>query len=316
MAQAVFSTGTIHRTATMWSDLPENILLPPIELSGRKHYDEADIASLAAEIFARGQDTPAKVRKNDSGKPILVYGRRRYLAVKYINEHLLAPGDEKRELECTYERDMTDEQALIAAIAENFKRKDVNDMDHAANIERLMKFSKKSVEYVAGIYFPEAKSGKEKADALRWVRERAGLIELAPEAAAAVRDGRAEITAAVELSKLPKDVQRKAVAETTSTVAGKARIKVKDVQKYKPAPVPRKPVAKTNRPDPADVPFEVPVKLAPLPSNPVLAAAETMGRALDVWLTDATAPAEKALIAAHKAYRALVPLQQAVGKAA
>ena len=60
-----------------------------------------------------------------------------------------------------------------------------------------------------------------------------------------------------------------------------------------------------------------PAKTAPAPkvTSSVYDAAETLARAVDVWLEDATSKAEKDLVAAHKAYRTLVPIKKA-GKAA
>jgi len=294
-AQSVFSTKKITRSVTLWAAYPEDIILPPVSLSGRKGYSDADIAALAADIHKNEQHQPAKVRKNEQGLPVLVYGRRRYLAVKYINDHLLGPNEPKVKLECNYESKMTDTEALIAAISENRFRKDVNDMDHCHNINQLLK-RKQTMEDIAQIYFPEATDEKEKADGLRWVRERAKLIELAPEAVEAVREGRAKITTAVKLAKLSPDDQRKALAENKSTLAGKARIKVKDVAKRNG----KKPVAVAK-----------PTGPAPKVPSSVYEAAEEMACALDVWETDATEKAQKAVLAAHKAYRKLVPFRNA-----
>jgi ParB-like chromosome segregation protein Spo0J len=305
MAQAVFSTEAIKRSVSLYAASTKDIILPPLALSGRKDYAEADIASLAADIHKRGQDTPVMVRKNDAGLPVLVYGRRRFLAVKYLNEKLRGPQDKEVQLQCKYESSMSDEEALIAAISENRFRKDVNDMDHCHNIAGLMKRYKFTVEDVADIYFPEAADGKAKTDAARWVRERASLAELAPEAAQAVRDGEIKITSAKQLAKMPKDEQRKVIA-AKSTVAGKSRVKVADVKKAKPAPAPAK-----------KQPASAPTPIVPVAkSSTVLEAAETMARALDAWITDATDKAEKAVLTAHKQYRALVPFAEAVGKAA
>jgi ParB-like chromosome segregation protein Spo0J len=289
MAQ-VFSNDTTKRsTDNLFVELPENIVLPPLALSGRKDYHEPDIASLAADIFKHGQNTPALCRKNDAGLPVLVYGRRRYLAIKHINEHLVGDG-KKFQLQFKYES-MTDEQALIAAIAENRFRKDVNPMDHCHNITQLAKRCKLTYEQIAEIYFPEAETEKAKADALRWVRERAVLSQLAPEAAEAVRNDEMKITTATQMAKLPHEEQRKAVAEKT-VLAGKARIKVAAVKAHRPAPVHRK---KTQVAD--SKPDKKVVRL--------LAASESMARAIDRFLEKATKRAEGQLVKAYKTYRKL-----------
>ena len=301
MAQ-VFNSNAVSRSVTLYSALPEEIIFKP-ELAGRKTYADADIASLAADIYKNGQNTAALCRKDDAGNPVLVFGRRRMLAVAYINKHLLANGDQKVKLQFKYES-MSDQEALITAISENRFRKDVNDMDHCFNINHLLKRFKLSLAEVAAIYFPEAEDDKAKGDALRWVRERAGLAELAPEAAQAVRDGEIKITTAKGLAKLPKDDQRKVLASKTK-VAGKARLKVDAVKAAKAAKTGKAPVKATPPPKPA-----------PKVSATVYELAENMARALDVWRTDATEAAEKAVIAAHEAYRKAVPFRSAEGKAA
>jgi ParB-like chromosome segregation protein Spo0J len=304
---AVTLLGEITRTKTLWKALPENILIEA-ELNGR--HEHTEVESLAADIAIHGQNTPCLIRKNAAGQPVLVYGHRRWRAVQLLNSRK-GPGEQKIELECNYEA-LTDEEALIAAITENRFRKDVTPMDDCYNIQKLKKLNKASDEQIAVIYFPEATTPEAKAEALRWVKNRAALVELATEAADGVRKGEIKVTAAVELTKLSKDQQRVAIEQSKSTVGGKTRIKVKDVKAAaKPPKSAPRPAAKANQPDPDDVPFDTPVILAPLPSNPVLAAAETMARALDVWRTDATQQAEGKLITAHNAYRKLVPLQQA-----
>lgn len=309
-----FQNESTRRGGALYVDFPENILIMP-ELNGR--IENTDVTDLAADIEKNGQNTPVVIRKNDAGVPVLVCGHRRWRAVKLINDR---NPEHKIQLVCNYFT-LTEMEAFALAIGENRFRKDVTPMDDCHNIALMQKRFKSTVEDIAQIYFPEAKTPEAKSEAVRWVNNRLALQELAPEAAQAVRDDRLKITAAVELSKLSKDQQRAVVAKSTSTVAGKSRIKVSDVKASKPAPRP----VKAKGPDPDDVPFDSPAAPAPksgpmavpaLPSNPILATAEVMARALDAWLLDATDKAEKALIAAHKSYRALVPFARAEGKAA
>jgi ParB-like chromosome segregation protein Spo0J len=296
-----FTNDTTKRTSTLVADYPENILLDP-QLNGR--IEITDVEDLAADIEKNGQHTPVLVRKNDAGLPVLVYGHRRWRAVKHINQRRAKRGEALIKLECTYET-LTDEEAFAAAVAENRFRKDTTPMDDTHNIGIWQKRFKKSTEEIAAIYFPEAKKPEEKATALRWVRDRAALVELAPEAVAAVREGKVKITAAVQLSRLSKDKQKEVIAQTKNTVKGKARVKVSNVKEH----------AKSKG---KKVEAKTPTKIAPPAkvTSSVYEAAETLARAVDVWLEDATGDAEKKLIAAHAAYRSLVPFVKAVGKAA
>lgn len=292
-----FESETMKRTSTLVADYPENILLDA-ELNGR--VEVTDVEDLAADIEANGQRTPVLIRKNDAGQPVLVYGHRRWRAVKLINQRRAKRGEPLIKLEASYET-LTDEQAFAAAIAENRFRKDTTPMDDTHNISIWTKRFKKSLDEIAQIYFPEAKKAEEKAAAVKWVKDRASLVELAPEAAQAVRDGKMKITAAVQLARLSKTQQKEVVAQTSNTVKGKERIKVSNVRAVKDE---KKPVASVAAPKPVKA------------TGSVYEAAENMARAIDVWLEDATKGAEEKLIAAHKKYRALVPFTNAGAKAA
>lgn len=266
-----FANDTMKRAGALYTDWPENILLSP-ELNGR--HIHTDVESLAADIAADGQLEAVGIRKNDDGLPVLVWGHRRYRAICLLNER---NPDARRKIICTY---VSGSEAEIfgMTIRENRNRMEVSPIDDAVNIRILESKFGLTHEDIAKIYFPEAQSKEKKAEALRFVTQRAALQELAPEAAQAVRDGRVKITAAVALAKLTKTQQRE-------KVSGNGKVKTADV-----TPVTSKKTAK-----PADT------------SNLALYAAEALASAVDGWLEDATDEAEKKLIAAHKAYRKLIP---------
>ncbi len=190
------------RAGDMFSDLPENIRLAP-ELNGR--HEHTDVEALAADIEAHGQHTPVIIRKDDEGYPVLVAGHRRYRAITLLNER----NETKRKVLCTYRSNISPLDALRYAISENRFRKDVSPIDDAANMALLRdKFALTETD-IAAIYFPETPAA---AESLRFVRQRLPLVELASEAAQAVRDGRVKLTAAVALAKLSKAQQRAKVA--------------------------------------------------------------------------------------------------------
>lgn len=328
MAVATFSNDTTKRTSTaLVADLPENIVLDPV-LNGRYERDnpevKAAVEALAADIQVHGQRTPVKFRKNDAGQPVLTFGYCRYHAVALINKRLRAKGsseDQLVKLEGTYET-LTEEEALIAAIGENRFRVGTSPMDDCWNITLLTKRFKKSWEEVAAIYSPESKSGEKKATAVKWVKDRAALAELAVEAQDAVAKGEIKVTTATKLAKASKDDQRKIISEGMETVKGKKRLKVAAVlAKGKGKTAERaKAQVQAVKDKKAGVKKSSPVAAAPAPpkvSGSVYEAAEALARAVDSWLEDATAAAEKTLVKAHEAYRVLVPRpQKADGKAA
>jgi ParB-like chromosome segregation protein Spo0J len=234
-----FANETTKRASALYSDWPENILIVP-ELNGR--HEHTDVETLAADIAKNGQLVPVICRKNDQGLPVLVAGHRRYRAICLLNER-----NPEQPMRVKFEyAAVTEVEAFSMAIRENRNRKDVSPIDDCANIITLRKRFQFTDEDIATIYFPEAKTDEEKAEALRYVKQRASLVELAPEAADAVREGRVKLTAAVGLAKLTKDQQREKVSRP-------GRVKVSDVAKKSKA-----------KPQPAEAP--APVETAPAPA--------------------------------------------------
>jgi ParB/RepB/Spo0J family partition protein len=224
---AVSFTTNMGRSGALYVDFPENILVEP-DLNGR--HEHTDVEQLAADIEKHGQNEPVCVRKDDNGKPVLVFGHRRYRAISLLNER---NPTNPRKIICTYS-DLTPTEAFVAAIGENRFRREVNPIDDAANIGLLRRLFAKTDEDIAAIYFPEAKSEAERATALKFVKDRAKLMELVPEAAQAVREGRLKITAAMGLAKLTKNQQR-----ANPAVMGTERIKGRDINPAPKAPKPQ-----------------------------------------------------------------------------
>ena len=211
-----FANDTTKRASALYSDYPENIIIMP-ELNGRHEHTEVD--GLAADIAANGQLMPVLCRKNDQGLPVLIAGHRRYRSICLLNER-----NPEQRIKIKFEYAAVSEvEAFGMAIRENRQRKDVSPIDDCANIRTLQKRFNYTDEDVAKVYFPEAVTDAEKAEALRFVKQRAALVELAPEAAQAVRDGRVKITAAVGLARLTKDQQRAKVSQP-------GKVKVSDVK--------------------------------------------------------------------------------------
>ena len=213
-----FANNTTKRAGAEYRDWPENIIIMP-ELNGR--HEHTDVEGLAADIRANEQIQPVGIRKNDQGMPVLIYGHRRWRAITLLNERYPT---ERRYIKCTYTSAVSDAEAFQMAIRENRCRKDVSPVDDCANMRTLENKFGYNHEDIAKVYFPEAATEAEFAEALRYVKQRLALKELAPEAVEAVRNGRAEITAAVGLAKMTKDQQREVVAKP-------GKIKVKDVTK-------------------------------------------------------------------------------------
>ena len=223
-----WSSESMQRTGDLWGEFPSQIVIPVPELNGRREH--TDITALVADIDRRGQRTPVLFRKGDNGETILVYGHRRFRAVIEVNKLREARGEKPIKLMGTYMRG-GEQEALVLAIGENRFRKDVSPLDDAGNVGLLIERYHMSLEEIAKIYFPEAETDEAKAEAVRWVKMRNDLLELAPEAAEAVRDGRIKVTAAHALAKLTRAQQREKLAEKPE-----GRIKGKDIKAPKKPP--------------------------------------------------------------------------------
>lgn len=213
---AEFGTLDVKRGDSLYRVWPEDITIIA-ELNGR--HENTNIEELAADIDKNGQDNPVLIRKDDDGRIVLVAGHRRYRAVCFLNEKY---PDQRRPMICRY-KVLSDMEAFQATVRENRFRRDPSPVDDANNIKILRDRFSLTESDIASVYFPEAKDGKALDEALLFVKQRIALIELAPEAADAMREGRVKMTAAVELSKLSKKQQREKVAQP-------GQIKVSDVK--------------------------------------------------------------------------------------
>lgn len=214
MAAEFLPEGKISRVGDGYVAFPEDIRIAA-ELNGR--HDLPDVEWLANDIERRGQLTPVACRKDAEGYAVLVYGHSRLRAVLLLNER---NPNNPRKIKFQYLKGCDEQSAMLAAIAENRFRSDVSPMDDANNIHILETRFNMSLPDIAAIYFPN-----DAAKGLEYVKQRRGLIELAPAAQQAVRDGSIKLTAARALAKLPQAQQ---VAKLN---AGGGRVKVKALHK-------------------------------------------------------------------------------------
>lgn len=180
----------------------------PSPMNPRKTFDDGEIAELAQNISQQGLLQPITVRPiysdyldNATGEVVtvidgyeIICGERRYRAVSLLAES----GDEKWSTITAIVRDMTDEEAFDAMITENLQRKDVDPIEEAFAFVKLQESGKT-------IYEIAVRFGK----SIRFVQDRCKLNNLIPELMGAVKVGQLPISAAMVLSKLDKEYQRK-----------------------------------------------------------------------------------------------------------
>lgn len=102
----------------------------PGEYQPRRHFDSDDLAELVASVKAQGVLQPILVRKHprDDAKFELIAGERRWRAAQAAQLHEIP----------ALVRDLSDREALEAALVENLQRQDLNAVEEAVAYRRLM----------------------------------------------------------------------------------------------------------------------------------------------------------------------------------
>lgn len=186
-----------HTRTSEYLILPKDIKFKP-ELNGR--HELPDIEWLVTSMVKNGQLQPVLVR-NDGGMPILVAGFSRWRAAVEINKRKLTP--KPFRLRCV-NFSGSEQQAFLANIEENHKRKDTTEIDDAFNCARLERYGMSHQE-IAEVYHEN----------VAWVKKRIALVSLTVESQKAVKEGRVKPNAAATLAKLSEEEQARAVKEAT-----------------------------------------------------------------------------------------------------
>jgi ParB family chromosome partitioning protein len=143
--------------------------LRPGKYQPRTRMDEASLAELADSIRARGVIQPIVVRPVGSGKYEILAGERRWRAARMAGLQQVP----------ALVRDVPDEAALGIGLIENIQREDLNPLEEANGLKRLIDEFKLTHEQVASAI------GRSRAGVTNLLR----LLELAPAVQALVQDG-------------------------------------------------------------------------------------------------------------------------------
>ena len=147
--------------------------LRPGKYQPRTRMDEASLAELAESIKARGVIQPVVVRSVADGQYEILAGERRWRAAKLAGlGHLPA-----------VVREVPDEAALGIGLIENIQREDLNPIEEASGLKRLIDEFHLTHEEVARAI------GRSRAGVTNLLR----LLELAPAVQAMVQDGRIDM---------------------------------------------------------------------------------------------------------------------------
>ena len=174
--------------------------LQPGRYQPRKRMDPESLAELAGSIKAQGVMQPILVRPLEAGRYEIVAGERRWRAARMAGLTTVP----------ALVRELPDRSALAMALIENLQREDLNPLEEAAGVKRLVEeFGMTHVEAAEAL----GRSRVAVTNALR-------LLDLAPPVQELVREGKLDMGHARALLALPAvkqvEVARMAVARQLS----------------------------------------------------------------------------------------------------
>lgn len=153
----------------------------------RRRFDDASLAELSASIKAQGIMQPIVVRKTVSGKHEIIAGERRFRAAQLAG---LAEVP-------VIVKEVDDKTALTLALIENLQRQDLNAIEEAHGLQRL----------IAEFSFTHEQAAEAVGKSRSAVSNLLRLLELAAPVQDRVIAGTLEMGHARALATLPKDRQ-------------------------------------------------------------------------------------------------------------
>jgi len=184
-----------------FGDIPIACVVPS-KTNPRKHFNDVDLAELAASIKQHGVAQPILVRPLPTTADMIdcveiVAGERRYRACKLAGLETIP----------AIVRELSDVQALEIQVVENLQRKDVHPIEEAEGYEQLMQLHGYKAEQLAD------KVGKSKA----YIYARLKLCALPTAAREAFYSDKLNASTALLIARIPVvSLQEKATAEITN----------------------------------------------------------------------------------------------------
>ncbi len=171
----------------------------PVDLIGRGRYqprrdfDQVKLQELADSIAAQGVVQPIVVRPAKGGRYEIIAGERRWRAAQLAGLHEIP----------VVVRDVSDQQAMAVALIENIQRDDLNPLEEAGALRRLLDEFGLTHQQIAEAV------GKSRATVTNMLR----LLDLSDEVKGFIDAGRLEMGHARALLGLKGGVQTKAARE-------------------------------------------------------------------------------------------------------
>lgn len=166
----------------------------------RKHFNEEEIERLSADIAARGQLQPIRVRWSaDHGKWLIIAGERRWRAVTKAG---------LSKITCMFiDREMSESEIRAEQLVENLLREDLNGMEEAKSFATLMELNGwNATELSQNINVSKGK-----------VSKALSLLKLPEELQAKIEAGEISPSTAYELAKVKDEAKQKEFAERAAS---------------------------------------------------------------------------------------------------
>lgn len=190
---ALFGPTNPTQQSTPMSEMAEVAItdIIPNPLQPRRDFDEEALQELATSIAELGVIQPITLKRRDDGKYIIISGERRWRASQIAGLERLP----------AYIRDVEDEDLHAMALVENIQRENLNAIEIALGMQRLVEECGLTQEAMA------QKVGKKRSTVSNYMR----LLSLPSEVQLALKEGIISMGHAKAIAALDHDLQIKAL---------------------------------------------------------------------------------------------------------
>ncbi|MCH5334401.1 MAG: ParB/RepB/Spo0J family partition protein [Alistipes sp.] len=186
---AIFGGGAIDINARPMSEMAEIRIddIVPNPTQPRREFDEEALGELADSIRQLGVIQPVTVKRADNGKYIIISGERRWRASRAAGLETLP----------AYIREVDDENLHAMALVENIQRQDLNAIEIALGLQRLIDECGLTQDALS------EKVGKKRSTISNYMR----LLKLPAEVQLALKEGVITMGHAKAIAGLPEQKQ-------------------------------------------------------------------------------------------------------------
>lgn len=162
-------------------------LISPNPKQPRRHFDEEALGELADSVRVLGVIQPVTVKHEPDGRYTIISGERRWRAARMAGLETVP----------VYVREVDDQTLHEMALVENIQRQDLNAMEVAISLQRLMEECSLTQDSLS------ERVGKKRSTIANYLR----LLRLPDEVQLAVKEGFISMGHAKAIASAPEDVQ-------------------------------------------------------------------------------------------------------------